>query len=384
MHSLTIAQVTATFPPYSGGTGRVCLENARGLARQGHAVEVFTARKGDAQLEPIDGVTVHWLTPRARIGNAPLTPALLQMGHFDIVHLHYPYIFGQELVWLRSLVKQTRLVITYHQDLVFDSAMNTAVSLHHRLVGRAILRRAARLIVTSMDYGAASPRIAPLMNSGSSRVVELANGVDVDRFHPALDGGSVRQQYGFSGDDCVVLFVGGLDMPHYFKGVDVLLRSLARIPDAHVKLMIVGDGDLRPRFEALAHELRITERAVFCGHVPDETLPLHYAAAEFAVLPSTTRGEAFGIVLLEAMACGKPVIASALPGVRSVVDQGCNGLLTPPGETEALAASISALANSPEQRASMGARGRQKTIERYDWAHISERLESIYAEVLTL
>ncbi len=359
------------------------MENSRGLANQGHQVDVFTARRANTDIEPVDGVTVHWLPSVARIGNAPLTPALLRMSNFDIVHLHYPYVFGQELVWFRSLTKRTPLVITYHQDLILDSAINTAVSMHHRLIGRAILRRANRLIVTSLDYGASSPRVAPLMAAGPSRVVELANGVDIHRFNPALSGDSVRRDYGLAADDTVVLFVGGLDTPHYFKGVDVLLRSIGRIEDRRVKLMIVGDGDLRPRYEALAQELQISDRVVFCGHVPDETLPLHYAAADLSVLPSTTRGEAFGIVLLEAMACGKPVIASALPGVRSVVDHERNGLLTPPGDSEALTGSISVLADLPEMRARMGEQGRQKVVERYDWARIAEQLERIYAEVLT-
>lgn len=376
-----IAQVTATFPPYTGGTGRVCLEYARGLVERGHTVDVYSAGRGGAAQETVDGITVHWLPTAGRIGNAPLTPALLQIGQPDIVHLHYPYVFGQELVLAHSLLRRSHLIITYHQDLIFSGPLDTAVKAHHTLVGRAILRRASRVIVTSLDY-AASSRVAPLIAKRPDRVTEVSNGVNPRRFHPALDGRSIRERYGISSTDFVVLFVGGLDTPHYFKGVDVLLRAVAQAEEGRIRLLLVGDGNLRPRYEALARDLRISGRVTFCGYVSDEDLPCHYAAADLAVLPSTTRGEAFGIVLLEAMACAKPVIASNLPGVRSVVDQGSNGLLITPGDTDALSEAIVQLSHAPEQCAAMGERGRCKVLERYDWSSLADRLESIYVEVL--
>jgi glycosyltransferase involved in cell wall biosynthesis len=374
--------ITATFPPYRGGTGRVCFENARGLVRLGHQVDVYTASEGTSSVQTvIDGVNVHWLPAAARIGNAPLTPGLARIPAADIVHLHYPYVFGQELVWLRSFARKTRLVITYHQDLILTGLMDKAVRAHHALVGKALLRRANRLIVTSLDYGAAS-RVAPLMQSNTGQVVEVSNGVDASRFVPSLDGASVRTRYGWKPDDLVVLFVGGLDTPHYFKGVDHLIRAVAFIPNSCVKLLVVGDGDLRPRYEALAASLGLGAHAVFAGQVRDEDLPAHYAACDLTVLPSVTRGEAFGIVLLEAMACAKPVIASNLPGVRSVVDHDVNGLLTPPGDAGRLSQAIAALLASPDTRQRMGEQGRRKVVARYDWPTVVERLQAVFDEVM--
>jgi glycosyltransferase involved in cell wall biosynthesis len=192
----------------------------------------------------------------------------------------------------------------------------------------------------------------------------------------------VRERNGLTSTDFVVLFVGGLDTPHYFKGLDVLLQAVARIQDSRVRLLIVGDGDLRPRYEALASQLEVDQRVTFCGYVPDEDLPCHYAAADLAVLPSTTRGEAFGIVLLEAMACAKPVIASNLPGVRTVVDHGSNGLLVKAGDAAELGQAITQLSNAHEKCVAMGQRGRLKVVQRYDWSSLSDQLESIYVEVL--
>lgn len=382
MKPLRVAMVTATFPPYGGGTGRVCLENARGLAQLGHQVEVYSARGPATETGTVDGVTVHWLPSVARVGNAPLTPGLLRIGTHDVVHLHYPYVFGQELIWAHSFARRTCLVITYHQDLILDGLMDRAVRAHHRVVGHAILRGAARVIVTSLDYGRSS-RVAPLMARDTGQVVEVANGVDASRFVPGFDATRIRNRYGWSSDDQVVLFVGGLDTPHYFKGVEYLIRAVSKVADPRVRLLVVGEGDLRPRYEALAADLGLGTRAAFAGKVSDDELPLHYAACDVAVLPSVTRGEAFGIVLIEAMACGKPVIASNLPGVRSVVDHEVNGLLVPPGDSDELMAAISTLIGAPEARLRMGENGRRKVEARYDWPPIIRHLESVYAEALS-
>jgi glycosyltransferase involved in cell wall biosynthesis len=144
----------------------------------------------------------------------------------------------------------------------------------------------------------------------------------------------------------------------------------------------VGDGDLRPHYEQLTNELGLSERIRFAGRVAGHDLPSVYRAADFLVLPSETRGEAFGVVLLEAMASGRPVIATHLPGVRSVVSDGIDGLLVPPGNHRALSAAIAKLAAlSPECRQHMGLAGRRKVEAEYGWERIGDRLEALYREV---
>jgi glycosyltransferase involved in cell wall biosynthesis len=112
------------------------------------------------------------------------------------------------------------------------------------------------------------------------------------------------------------------------------------------------------------------------------SLPLHYALSDVVVLPSTTRGEAFGLVLLEAMASGIPVVASHLPGVRAVVDHGRNGLLVPPGDSSALAAAIADLLGDPARRVRMGHDGRRKVESVYDWRLLASQLEQLYLRAL--
>jgi len=379
---MKIAHVTATFPPYHGGTGVVCYHNALGLARLGHQVTVVTA--GTRGLEPDDPpeLGVQRLRALFRVGNAPCLPDLLRLGRFDIVHLHYPFYFGAEMLFLKSFLGGSRYVVTYHQDVLFDGLLRFPERLHHALLGRRILGRAAKVLATSQDYARAS-RLGPLAEARPGLVGELPNGVDARRFHPGVDGGALREHYSLRPGDRTLLFVGALDQGHYFKGIGVLLQALGRTSDPGLRLLVVGDGQLRAAYQSQAQALGLAARVTFCGRVPDADLPAHYAASDLLVLPSTTMGEAFGVVLLEAMACGKPVIASNLPGVRSVVDDGRDGLLVRPGDVADLVEKVQRLLTDAPGRREMGARGRKKVEERYDWPQIVPRLEEVYAEVLS-
>jgi glycosyltransferase involved in cell wall biosynthesis len=372
---MRVAHVTATFPPYFGGTGNVCYHNARVLAARGHQVEVFTAETHGTIDDP-PGVTVHRLKPVIQVGNAPLLPQLLRLQHFDLVHLHYPFYTGAEFVSLARIP----YVVTYHQDVELGGLLGYGTRLHGRTIGNIVLRRAAMICSTSLDYFAHST-YAALDTRPECTVVEVPNGVDVQSFRPGPIDQRVRLRYGIPPDACLALFVGAQDRAHYFKGIPTLLRAVAKQPET--ALLLAGDGDLRSDFEQLANDLGITDRVVFAGRVETAELPSLYRAADLLVLPSETRGEAFGMVLLEAMASGRPVIASDLPGVRSVVDHGADGLLVEAGNSEALAAALATFAQMPRAtRLALGAAGRQKVEDRYDWTRIGRKLEALYLEVL--
>ncbi|OQY84026.1 MAG: hypothetical protein B6D42_06235 [Anaerolineae bacterium UTCFX5] len=380
--AMRVAHLTATFFPYPSGTGRVCLQNALGAARLGCDVTVITsAVKDESVIDDPPGLTVHRLPAAFKVGNAPLLPGLFRMAKYDIVHLHYPFVFGQEILHAVAGLRRIPVVITYHQDLILSGMMGRMVALHEKTVGRLILTRANRLLVTSRDYFNAS-RIARFFKPDDPRVTEMPNGVDTSRFTTDVDTAGIRSMYGFAEDDVVLAFCGGMDTPHYFKGVDVLLNAAARVDAPNLRLMLIGDGDLRARYMEEARRLGLGERAVFCGRVPDSDLPRHYAAADFLVLPSTTMGEAFGIVLLEAMAAGKPVIASNLPGVRTVVNSGVDGFLAAPNDIDDLAARIRDMLDAGDRRKVMGRAGRDKVVAKYDWSRINERLVDVYREVV--
>jgi glycosyltransferase involved in cell wall biosynthesis len=221
------------------------------------------------------------------------------------------------------------------------------------------------------------------MLAGREEIVgELPNGVDVVAFAPGPTPEHLQERYRLSDGDQVALLVAALDQAHYFKGVDVFIQALSQQP-AHLHGVIVGDGDLRPAYQAQADALGMAQRVSFAGRVPDGELAEHYRLADVTVLPSTTMGEAFGLVLIESMACSTPVIASDLPGVRTVVAQGVDGFLVPTGNAAALAERLGAILAMPTaQRQAMGQAGRRKVEERYAWEQIGARLEGIYRQCL--
>jgi glycosyltransferase involved in cell wall biosynthesis len=378
---MRIAHVTATFPPHYTGTGIVCYYNAIGLAQLGHQVTVFTADFPTCDYTDPKEIEVVRLPVLLRVGNAPLLPALLGLAGFDIVHLHYPFYFGSEIVFFKSVMRGLRYVVTYHQDVLFRGLLRIPEWLHHELLGKQILGRATEVLATSWDYARAS-RLKHLVQHNPGAIMELPNGVDVQHFHPDADARELCARYGLKRTDRVILFVGALDRAHYFKGIGVLLQAFLRLPDDSVKLLIVGDGDLRISYQEQARQLGLGGRVIFCGRVSAEELPAHYVLCDLLVLPSTTMGEAFGVVLLEAMACGKPVIASNLPGVRSVVSDGEDGLLVRPGDVDDLAGKVELLLDDPQRRQEMGRRGRAKVEERYAWPKVISRLVQVYEEAL--
>jgi len=377
---MRIAHITATFPPYYAGTGLVCYYQARELARLGHSVTVFTAAgpAGDA-LFP-EGVTVRRLPALFRMGNAPFLPGLVALRGFDLLHLHYPFIFGAEMVRLASAVRRIPYVLTHHNDLIGDGVRRYLFNLYTAVCAPPVFRGARKYLVVSRDH-AASCWMAPLFRRRPSDVIEVPNGVDTDHFRPDVDGREVRRRYGIPESLRLALFVGSLDRAHHFKGAGYLLRAFARMGDEGVGLMLVGDGDLRPSLVALAETLGIARRVWFVGTVPHRDLPPCYAASDLVVLPSFPP-ESFGMVLIEAMACGRPVLAHSIPGVRSVVRDGEDGLLARPGDMDDLVEKMRALLEDPQRRAQMGRQGRARVEAEYAWPRIIPRLVQAYQEAL--
>jgi glycosyltransferase involved in cell wall biosynthesis len=372
---LKVAHVTATFPPYWAGTGNVAYHNARLLHERGHEVTVFTAQT-ERSHELTHPFKVASLPVVLRLGNAPLTLALVsRLRGFDLIHLHYPYIFGADLALLAAKLYNIPLVLTYHNQLQETQPVKKVLfNLYNTLSEPIVLRGTKKVFaVTEGHFASLHPNLA-----ASARVTELSNGVDTAQFKPQAN--KVREELGVPRERAVALFVGALDQAHRFKNVDGLLRAFANL-NLDAELWIMGDGDLRSSLESLARQLELGERVRFLGKRSPSDLPPFYTAANVVVLPSTSV-ESFGLVLIEAMACATPVIASALPGVKSLVRDGVDGCLVPPGDLEALSKGLKQMLSNPERSQQMGQAGYQKVRHFYDWNAIGERLETLYAEVM--
>ena len=381
--ALKLAHVTSTFPPYWAGTGNVAFHNARILHERGHDITLFTARYSDNDDMPMP-FAVKRLPAQFRVGNAPLTLSLAkELRGFDVIHLHYPYIFGSELAHYAAWRTQTPLVLTYHNQLQEQTLLKkTLFGIYNLLAEPLILNLAQRRLAVSREH------LISLQGrfQDDPHTVELPNGVDSQQFSPQL--GHTRKSLGTPADAPVALFVGALDQAHRFKNVDGLIRAFAQAKQdgqgtlEQAELWIVGDGDLRPELEALAQRLGLNN-VRFLGQYPPSDLPPIYSDADLLVLPSTGV-ESFGVVLIEALACETAVLASNLPGVRTVVDaseQG-DGMLVPPRDDTALAHALVTLLGDRKRLGDMGQRGRKRVKARYDWQVIGERLERIYLDLL--
>lgn len=377
---MKIAQITATFPPYYGGTGTVCYHNSLELAKLGHEVTVLTANYPKVEYEYPEILNVERLDPLFRIGNGPFLPGLLKIKNFDIVHLHYPFFFGSEMTYLNSKLRRSDYVLTYHQDVLGTGLLGYFFKFHNALLLKKIVNNAKKIFPTSLDYAKHS-FIKEIVEDRPEDVIAMPNGVDIEKFNPEIDGTEVRSKYSLQ-DRRVILFVGALDRPHYFKGVEYLLRSFSRLEEKDTHLLIVGEGDLKNYYTDVAKKLDVSDNVTFAGRASDEDLPKYYAASDVVVLPSVTMGEAFGIVLIEAMATGKPVIASNLPGIRTVVDDGHNGLLVGPRNIDDLTSKIRYLLDRGDLRKQFGKHGRKKVVDKYTWQKIGLKLEDIYLDVL--
>lgn len=383
---LRIAHVTATFPPYWAGTGNVAYHNARLMHERGHHITVFTAQtSGEKYISPPSGVALTFpfrvvrLPAPFRLGNAPFTPGLLSgLQGFDLIHLHYPYIFGAELAWLASRLYSTPLLFTYHNRLQEHTPVKRELfGLYNALIEPLIFLSASRILAVRKEHLLAQH---PGLRK-DPRVREASNGVDTRLFSPG-DPLEARRALGVSAQTPVALFVGALDPAHRFKNVDGLIRAFARVRVPAAELWVVGEGGLRAELEGLAGQLGLKERVRFLGKRTPDELPALYRAADVSVLPSTGV-ESFGLVLIESLACATPVIASALPGVRTLVTDGVDGHLVAPGDELALAEALELRLRERKAGQAMGQKGREKVLRLYDWEVIGEQLEHLYREVVS-
>lgn len=372
---MKIAQIVSTFWPYLGGMGNVTRFFSQYLSARGHEVTVITPeyrKKNTAEGEESFPFEIQRIAPVLQYGNAAYLWGLGQyLCQYDILHLHYPFFGGVEPLFFYKLRPNQKLVITYHMEFIPSSFFLSLASRPERLLRGSVFDRASRVTVSSLDYIEHSGDRA-LYTQTPSKWIELPFGFD-PQFDKALWTGGQKNR----SQNPFVLFVGALDRAHQFKGLGVLLDAMCLLP-REVHLRIVGEGDCRVLYEKEVLTLGLAERVRFCGRVSDTILGESYRDCLCLVLPSTGKGEAFGLVAVNAMAAGKPVIASNLPGVRTVVDPGVTGFLATPGDPKDLALRLSHLTDDPILAISMGEQGYRRAKEKYDWAHLALKLEGVY------
>lgn len=382
---MRIAHVVSTYPPYYGGMGNVVHQTVAALRGRGHEVMVITPDYAPAETRAQqEGEGVRRLPPVISYGNAAYLPAIKkELADVDVVHLHYPFFGTANLVrqW-RLSDPSRRLVVTYHMDTRSPDWKGIIFKLYAKWWLPKILQSADVCIGSSFDYIEVSDAAA-LYRAASSKWIDLPFGVDTDRFAPRELPVELFARVGLDPAVPTALFVGGMDPAHHFKGVSYFLRAIAAVrrSDQSIQAVLVGDGSLREQFEYEARGLGIADVVRFVGSVSNDELPLFYNMAAVTVLPSTAKNEAFGMVLLESFASGVPVIASDLPGVRTVASRA--GSVVPPKDVAALAQALDAYVVDAEGRRTLGAQGRAAAETTFSWPRIAQELESIYTGLMS-
>ncbi|MFH8662890.1 glycosyltransferase [Streptomyces afghaniensis] len=364
-----------------------CLAGA--LADRGHRVTVYTRRDAPdlpCRVELRDGVEVHHVPagPAEPLPKDELLPHMGEFGRYlergwrtrapDLVHSHY-WMSG--LAALRAArAHGLPLLHTYH-------ALGTVKRRHQRLADTSPPERIPgeievglgcdRVVATCRDEAAELTR----MGIPPHKIGIVPCGVDPDRFTPRGPA-APRGPYPHR-----LLQLGRL-VPR--KGAAVAVAALARLPGT--ELVIVGgppadrlddDPEVR-RLRGIARDAGVADRVRFTGAVPSEDVPPLLRSADVVVCPADY--EPFGIVPLEAMACGVPVVASAVGGQLDTVADPGTGRLVPPRDPEALARAVAGLLADPAAREACGAAGRRRVLSRYGWGRVAAATEAAYCEVL--
>jgi rhamnosyl/mannosyltransferase len=369
---MNILHLYKDYDPVVGGIENHIKMLAEAQARYGHQVSVLVtnpARKTVVYEQ--NGVQVIKAARLAHVASTPLSlslPMLLSHLKPDIAHLHFPYPVGEMAALVAS--RAPRLVFTYHSDVVRQA---TLLRFYRPLMHR-VMRRADAIIATSPPYVESSE----VLRQYREKVHVIPLGIHVRDYARvnAARVGAIRGEWSPDGAP-LLLFVGKL---RYYKGLDVLLRAMPQVQGA--RLLVVGSGPERRALDALARNLKLEERVHFLGELPDdELIALRHAARESGglfVLPANHRSEAFGMVLLEAMAAGLPLVTTELGTGTSWVNQdGVTGRVLPPNDPAALAESINGLLASPGTLSAMSTAARIRAAH-FDVEAMTNRVEALY------
>jgi glycosyltransferase involved in cell wall biosynthesis len=304
-------------------------------------------------------------------GSLAVSPALMAQTRrlhgkrrFDLAHLHFP----DPMSHLASMMLPSRIprVISWHADIVRQKTMRM---LYAPLLKRAV-QHAAAIVVATPSHVTSSSVLGPIASDDRIKVVPY--GFDLSPFlEGAPDKETIAAKYPGRR-----IFAAGRHVS--YKGFDILIQALARLP-SDVVLLLGGSGPLTNELRELAQQLGVDRRVHFLGFISDNLLPAYYQACDVFCLPSVTQAEAFGIVQVEAMACGKPVVSTCLNnGVDFVNEHGKTGLTVQPGDPTALAGALSDLLDDEERARLLGANGRAKAQAEYSADKMAERILGIY------
>ncbi|MDD3711192.1 MAG: glycosyltransferase family 4 protein [Patescibacteria group bacterium] len=364
---MKIAQVVCVYPPYAGGIGIASQKLQKTLLPK-HESFVFTSQHKDGYSNNDQKENIIRLKPLLKLGHGAVLFSLLKkLKSFDVIYFHYPFFGTAIIIWLFKILNpKKRLIIHYHMDVHHKNIFFKILSWPEEIIKKSLFKKSENIVSASFDY-IKNSNIKNIYNKYPNKFREIPFSVDTNTFKP-----------GKKSSENTILFVGGLDKAHYFKGVDILIKAVSEIKDLSWKLKIVGDGELKNNLKDLTKNLKIEDRIIFSGKLEKEDFIKSFQEAKMLVLPSINSNEAFGIVLIEAMACGTPVIASNLPGVRTVFENEKSGLMVKPKDIEDLKNKIKTILQNPEKLENMSSEAHKLVLEKYSEEIINDKVLELF------
>ena len=358
--------------------GRYADAEAGGIERHVRSIVTSLPQVGFVNLVEERGKTkdlswpcpVHYAASIAVVASQPICPGMPWLARrlhreqrFDIAHLHLPDPMSH--LAALALPGDVRFVLSWHSDIVRQQSMFWA----YRPFLRRLVERAQAVIVPTPVHADSMPQLAALVPPEKRALVPF--GFDLAPFetpHPKV--AELRRRFGPR-----VVFALGRHV--YYKGFEYLIRAMALVPQA--VLVLGGSGPLMQSLEQRAAQAGVAERVVFAGRIPEEDLPAYYQACDVFCLPSVERAEAFGIVQVEAMAAGKPVVCTQLDnGVNWVNPHGVTGLTVAPRDPAALAAALGQLFADEPLRRALGAAGAARAAQNFSLAALAAGTLAVY------
>ena len=381
---LDIAIVTHNYLPHLGGVEVTAAKHAELLASRGHRVTVYTSAlpKGYDENEYAvpRGVRVERHTPLVRIKNMPFDPSLAILKRHDVVHAHLPYAFGAELLAIRTRIARIPLVVSFHSGenggslkrLLAGPSVSAIGDFYIRYLSARAVGHARKICLVSHDQ--ADHRTSPLrrlLSRFPEKRAFVPYGVDLSIFFPPPERTRVSAFR--------LVWCGRLDAPSAeYKRPDLAL-DLVRALGPGVHLNVLGDGELRGRWEARAVQLGITDQVTFSGRLTQMGLAEAYRSAD-CLISTSVSSEGRPLSILEAMATAMPVIVPNITGLGSLIRNEETGLLYPAREIPALVERVRQLESMPSLASLIGSNAAQTIQNNFSWEASVDRLESALFE----
>lgn len=393
------------FPKYFGDSyGPFVFEEAKFLAKKGVEVHVITQHnQGAAYEEIMEGVHVHrfkWMEPKefkaliyfsGIIDNLRLITYLISLFFsliwitrkykLEIYHAHHTIPTGFVAIIVSKFLRIPVVVTAHLMDITTHGAdvgpLENIVDFESNFIFKHLitfsLNSANKIIAVSEDLAGRIRKMGI-----NNNIMVLRNAVDISRFKPRKNV-ELRQEYGIADDEILILFIGHLEP---FKGVFELINAFNEVSKLHskTKLMLVGEGQQKQEVHKEISRFHLDDSVIFTGKVSPETIEKYYQMADIFTLPSYTEG--LPLVVIEAMACGLPVVVSTVGGIPELIEDNVNGYLIPPKNYEKLSEKLSSLVADRKLRKKFGEKALKTVDDEFNINKKVEKLKDIYADLI--